>query len=416
MKTKLSYLLVFLFILGGSIHINAQSDAEKYWVLEDFADFEIQDDWIMEKAEYDTYPNNIKLTTIYANFEDSVDCAQGNPALRIRGLMENGSASFTVPNANRVVISLAGKKTDGDRIIHIEKNGTLWQTVENIDKRDCVEVVDEDPSEGEVTYTIKGGDINSYKPIVLYGIEVVKYGVTIEPEPEPDYRPYWIYEDFSKCELQDGGYIEAQSILSNPNNIPLQMEWTNVEKGEGCSVGSNNVRISGRWSQEGYLTFTVDDAQTVVIGLTGKAQLKDREVLVYKNNVLVDSFKELDRYECVQYIEEVNSNEPLTYKIVGAASNYGSPIAVTHIYVKKYTNVDINKIKDNEPKLYPNPVSDILNFNTKIDKAEIYNTNGQLLYSENNTENIDVSSLEKGFYIIRIFKEGIIYSHKLIKD
>ncbi|WP_419870712.1 T9SS type A sorting domain-containing protein [Chryseobacterium sp. CT-SW4] len=62
-----------------------------------------------------------------------------------------------------------------------------------------------------------------------------------------------------------------------------------------------------------------------------------------------------------------------------------------------------------ELSIYPNPVSDILNISaaSKVNKAEIYDMNGRKIKADLNGDQVDVSSLVPGNYIINIeTKEG----------
>tara|TARA_B100000287_G_C19978830_1_gene521614 strand:- start:32 stop:514 length:483 start_codon:yes stop_codon:yes gene_type:complete len=74
----------------------------------------------------------------------------------------------------------------------------------------------------------------------------------------------------------------------------------------------------------------------------------------------------------------------------------------------------INDTKTNEIRLYPNPVTNILNINTdkEISKIEIFDALGRIILSKSdNTNTIDVSELENGIYSIAI----IFNSNKIIK-
>ena len=70
---------------------------------------------------------------------------------------------------------------------------------------------------------------------------------------------------------------------------------------------------------------------------------------------------------------------------------------------------------------FPNPTNNFVNIETKeskIQKVELYDINGKLLFVEIHNSNkvkIDISSLEKGIYFLKLFaKEGILNS-KIIK-
>ncbi len=82
-----------------------------------------------------------------------------------------------------------------------------------------------------------------------------------------------------------------------------------------------------------------------------------------------------------------------------------------------YSNIELNR--DNDIHVYPNPVTDFLNIESEnpIEKLEIYDINGKVLISESNLINeIDVSSLKSGIYMIRFKTDETINSFTFIKQ
>jgi len=74
--------------------------------------------------------------------------------------------------------------------------------------------------------------------------------------------------------------------------------------------------------------------------------------------------------------------------------------------------------------LYPNPASDIINFelNNSSDKemkADIYDIQGRLIETINiaiNETTIDISKLENGIYVLVLSNEENTYTKKFIKE
>lgn len=70
---------------------------------------------------------------------------------------------------------------------------------------------------------------------------------------------------------------------------------------------------------------------------------------------------------------------------------------------------------------YPNPVIDNLSINLEgnsINKISIFDLSGKLLNSygiNNNSKNLDLSHLNSGLYIIKIYNQDFVYSEKLVK-
>lgn len=407
---------LLLFILSGiMMNIQAQTDdKDLYWILEDFNGFEHSPDgWIVEETHYQTYPHQINLSTVYANFEAPVGCARGDASLRIRGWMENGSASFTVPNASTVNISVTGKKIENDRSIIIYRNGEEIKRYDNIGKNTCIDFVDPVNTDQEITYKVTAGNPESTDPIVLYGIKVLKYGVEIAPEPEPEYANYWIYEDFSSAPIMED-YWDYFDLQTMPNDLPFAISNANTEFGEGCTQGTRVLRLSGREGAAGLLEFSIPDAKKVTIGVSGKSTTADRSILIYRNNELVATLSDLDRTVCKEFVDEVNSSEWLNYRIVGGDNDF-KPVAVNYVYAEKYNSTGLCKPIRKNPMVYPNPASDIIHFDNNVEKVEVLDMNGRLVHSDYNTKATDISHLQKGFYLIKISDDSNSFAQKLIK-
>lgn len=76
-------------------------------------------------------------------------------------------------------------------------------------------------------------------------------------------------------------------------------------------------------------------------------------------------------------------------------------------YVRVYQNVlSTDEFDKNSFRMYPNPASDSVFIDSKItiDTVEVYNTIGQLVLSTENVKNtIDVSSLNAGLYVLKVY-------------
>lgn len=66
-------------------------------------------------------------------------------------------------------------------------------------------------------------------------------------------------------------------------------------------------------------------------------------------------------------------------------------------------------------KIYPNPVSDILNLSEKADKIEVTDQSGRLLKMQKNCNSIDVKNLESGMYYLKITNKQKTKLKKFIK-
>lgn len=85
-----------------------------------------------------------------------------------------------------------------------------------------------------------------------------------------------------------------------------------------------------------------------------------------------------------------------------------------------FATLSIDKNELSELTVYPNPVKDIVhvsNINTSLIKAEIYNVNGQLIFStENQLGSINIGRLQSGVYILKLYSVKAQKTIKLIKE
>ena len=77
-------------------------------------------------------------------------------------------------------------------------------------------------------------------------------------------------------------------------------------------------------------------------------------------------------------------------------------------YKNHFPILSVNENIELDFSVYPNPATSIININSKstILKTEIYNVLGQLVLSNSNENRIDISSLSKGIYYIKIQDEN----------
>ncbi|WP_395044434.1 T9SS type A sorting domain-containing protein [Flavobacterium sp.] len=82
-----------------------------------------------------------------------------------------------------------------------------------------------------------------------------------------------------------------------------------------------------------------------------------------------------------------------------------------------FTNLGTNENVLPKIVIYPNPVNEILFIeNTFIFDAKIYDVSGKVVFSENSlNNNLNVSNLKSGLYLLNINDNGQIYNHKFVK-
>ena len=199
-----------------------------YWIYEDFSQFALESNYNTTKT-YQTFPNNIALAVDSANVETGDGCTAGIKTLRIRGArFGGGSAEFTVPNAGKVTMALSGKSTNKDRTIYIYRNGSLVETLTNLDRTVCVDFEEEVNSSEPQTYKIMGGN-NTHQPIVISSIVVEKYSpssietvtcAALAFYPNPTKEMIYFTENVALASLYDiSGRLVSSAENANQMNV-----------------------------------------------------------------------------------------------------------------------------------------------------------------------------------------------------
>ena len=112
------------------------------------------------------------------------------------------------------------------------------------------------------------------------------------------------------------------------------------------------------------------------------------------------------------YFGDINGDNKLD---VVSSSYYDNKIA----WYENAITLGINDYLSNPISIFPNPVKNMLTISSKrpINKVEIYNLVSQLIISKNNCYNIDVSSINKGIYLVKtIDNDGHINIKKIVKE
>lgn len=77
--------------------------------------------------------------------------------------------------------------------------------------------------------------------------------------------------------------------------------------------------------------------------------------------------------------------------------------------------LSVNSDQKSEIKIYPNPVSEILNLTEKVERIEITDQNGRFLKMQKNSKSIDVQNLASGIYYLKIINGQKTETKKFIK-
>lgn len=111
------------------------------------------------------------------------------------------------------------------------------------------------------------------------------------------------------------------------------------------------------------------------------------------------------------YIKVFDNNSNI---IASSNGQFGSQFNY-YIYADSPTAIEENL---NELSIYPNPANNLLNIqsSTQIQSVEVLNIQGQLIIKEGNVNQINVSSLTNGVYMIRIATNNGVKVQKFVKE
>jgi len=100
--------------------------------------------------------------------------------------------------------------------------------------------------------------------------------------------------------------------------------------------------------------------------------------------------------------------------------DYNFPIATNNYLTSVQNPLSVTEHESNTTMIaYPNPVKDALQFETikPILKAEIYDISGRIIVAMGVTNNtLDLTALQRGNYVVKVFTEDGVTYHKIIKD
>lgn len=96
----------------------------------------------------------------------------------------------------------------------------------------------------------------------------------------------------------------------------------------------------------------------------------------------------------------------------------GSALFVDYYYFDVYfsrvpSNVNIENNDNFE--LYPNPANDILYLNGKYKKSVIYDLSGRIISEKENADYIDISELNPGMYLVKLYDGNYYITKRFIK-
>lgn len=186
--------------------------------------------------------------------------------------------------------------------------------------------------------------------------------------------------------------------LDTNNYKYIQVQVTNT------SSEVNRMNIRTRSTEAGNTSWTVVHSEEITTDASGTIRTYDFEITHANYSGTLDRFQIVFKKDDNSVLSaNTNTDAILVHNIVVSTSN-------------TLSNKDFSKIDFN---IYPNPVEDVLTIdsNEAIHQVDIYDVLGkQVMTTINNTNQIDVSDLEKAIYVVRITSEKGVSSKKFVKQ
>ncbi|MEE1252762.1 MAG: T9SS type A sorting domain-containing protein, partial [Bacteroidales bacterium] len=107
-----------------------------------------------------------------------------------------------------------------------------------------------------------------------------------------------------------------------------------------------------------------------------------------------------------------NESEAGTY-VQNLQTEFGCDSTITLVLS---VNSSLLDVEETELSFYPNPTKDEIRFSQIIDLIEIIEISGKPLMKDENTNEINISTLYSGIYNIRLHSNGKTITQKLIKQ
>jgi len=186
--------------------------------------------------------------------------------------------------------------------------------------------------------------------------------------------------------VAEGGILAFPIILTNPmpNDVTVTFSYTNISAAANDYTVLTSKTITAGTTSEVITIQTTDDAaiesnETFTLGIASATNFTGN-IMDTATGTIVNNDLSLPKKTENDTVKETTKNEEL-YKI----------------------NID------NEMKMYPNPVKDLLHFEIKetdsLTNVEIYDETGKFiddLTKKINDNSVDISSLPNGSYIVKI--------------
>jgi len=179
-----------------------------------------------------------------------------------------------------------------------------------------------------------------------------------------------------------------------PTSVPVEVKWELFD-----------VNVPATWTNDAFIC----DAITCYDEITNDNQYTISEAKA----------STLDVHFLNQGMAGVGTVKLLIYEVADSLNTFKVITYVANVQ----EGVGIKKLENVNLKVYPNPATSTLNIsvneNDLVEKVAVYNVIGKQVLSlnmNNNLKSLNVSDLDKGIYIVKLFyKSGQSFSQSFVK-
>ncbi len=221
--------------------------------------------------------------------------------------------------------------------------------------------------------------------------------------------------------------------VTQNSNVALMMYWPEVKpdlvgiarkevslyltENDFDETVENNLWLMGR-KGNGYVA--VRRACTGVIDGVKACYNSSHQswVTVVGNAEMYSSFANFQSMIAQSQFEEQFYYNPVTQDSVYFASISVDTVSANYTWTRENNTTSIEDVVDNTTiNVYPNPSNGILTISSvnKVSALEMYDVAGRMVYTQNNTQQANISQLSNGLYNLKIITEDTIVCRKIIK-
>lgn len=216
----------------------------------------------------------------------------------------------------------------------------------------------------------------------------------------------FIYIDYFTTE---GLFTDTIAIAYTKMNGITAKSWAQKLKSKEYNKVKSKSLAMRLCSEEGY--------RIKAIRLEGEIEESEIELdeFIKVGEIIDTTFAELSKFVITPQKIPFQRSGAYIYELENMAT--GNIINVDFPFILEIDlTTDVGDYKYNETHIYPNPVRDVLNVSSELNitKAELIDPIGKVIFSENNSNSINVSGLSKGFYFLKLTTSNRTLIEKVI--